>query len=182
MSMHTDEVQLDAMDRDQIKKMSEQTRDDLNADLITGEPGSHPIGTGIGATGGAATGAAIGSVGGPLGALVGGAIGAVVGGLAGKAAGEVIDPTHEEAYWREAHRTTPYYQTGFDYDRDYGSAYRLGYERRNLDKTSRFEEVESDLERQWNEVKGESRLKWQQAKQASRDAWNRLSDDDHTSR
>lgn len=43
----------DNMDRDQIKKMSEDTREDLNADPITGEPGSHPLGTGVGAAGGA---------------------------------------------------------------------------------------------------------------------------------
>lgn len=163
------------LDRDQIKKMSEQTREDLNADPITGEAGSHPVGTGIGAAGGAATGAAIGAVGGPLGALVGGAVGAIVGGLAGHAAGEAIDPTHEEAYWREAHSTTPYYQNDLNYDRDYGSAYRLGYEnRKHYDATHRFEDAEDDLRVKWEEVKGDSRLKWEDAKQASKDAWNRI--------
>lgn len=164
----------DQLDRDQIKHMSAETRDALNADPITGEAGAHPIGTGLGAAGGAATGAAIGSVGGPLGALVGGAVGAVVGGLAGKAAGEAVDPTHEEAYWREAHNTTPYYQSEFDYDRDYGAAYRLGYETRQHHPDHRFEDVEDELRLKWEQVKGESRLKWEQAKQATRDAWNRL--------
>ena len=32
---------------------------DSNPDPITGEPGSHPLGTGIGAASGAATGAAL---------------------------------------------------------------------------------------------------------------------------
>ena len=40
---------------------------DLNRDPITGEPGSHPIGTAVGGMGGAAAGAAIGAIGGPLG-------------------------------------------------------------------------------------------------------------------
>ncbi len=165
----------DNMDRDQIKKMSEDTREDLNADPITGEPGSHPLGTGVGAAGGAATGAAIGAVGGPLGALAGGAIGAVVGGLAGHAAGEAIDPTHEEAYWREAHVATPYYNDTLAYDRDYEAAYRLGYESRPLyGKDHRFEDADSDLERKWEEIKGESRLKWEEAKLATKDAWNRV--------
>lgn len=62
------------MDRDQIKQMSDDARSALNADPITGEPGAHPIGTGVGAAGGAATGAAIGSVAGPIGTLIGGAI------------------------------------------------------------------------------------------------------------
>ena len=67
---------------------------DLNPDLITGEPGSHPIGTGVGAAGGAAAGAAIGTaVGGPVGTVVGGIIGAVTGGLAGKDVAENLDPT-----------------------------------------------------------------------------------------
>ena len=56
---------------------------DLNRDPITGAPGSHPVGTGLGAAGGGAAGAAIGTaVGGPVGAVVGAAAGAVVGGLA----------------------------------------------------------------------------------------------------
>ena len=42
----------------------------------TGEPGSHPVGTGAGAAGGAATGAVAGAVvGGPVGAAVGAAVG-----------------------------------------------------------------------------------------------------------
>ena len=57
--------------------------DHLNRDPITGEPGSHPIGTAVGGLGGAAAGAAIGAIGGPLGMLIGGAIGAIAGGSAG---------------------------------------------------------------------------------------------------
>ena len=64
-----------------------------NRDPITGEPGSHPVGTGAGALAGGAAGAAAGSVGGPVGAAVGGAAGAVVGGLGGKAVAENFNPT-----------------------------------------------------------------------------------------
>ena len=78
----------DDFDREQIKNAPDEVKKELNADPITGEPGSHPVGTGLGAAGGAAAGAAVGSVGGPLGTLVGGAVGAVVGGLAGSAVGE----------------------------------------------------------------------------------------------
>lgn len=53
-------------------------------DPITGEPGAHPVGVGVGALGAGAAGAAIGSIGGPIGMLIGAAIGAVAGGLAGK--------------------------------------------------------------------------------------------------
>ena len=46
--------------------MANERGKDLNEDPITGEPGSHPVGTGLGAAGGAAAGAALGTaVGGP---------------------------------------------------------------------------------------------------------------------
>ena len=70
------------IDRDVVKNLPKEERDRLNADPITGEPGAHPVGTGLGAVGGAATGATVGALGGPVGAVVGGAVGAVVGGLA----------------------------------------------------------------------------------------------------
>src|SRR3954469_1546312 len=77
---------------------------DANRDPITGEPGSHPVGTGVGAAvGGAAAGAAVGSVAGPIGTVAGIIGGAVVGGLAGKGIAEKIDPTREDTYWRENH-------------------------------------------------------------------------------
>ena len=64
--------------------MNKDNRDrDINPDPVTGEPGSHPVGTGVGAAGGAVTGAAIGSAAGPVGTIVGGVIGAVAGGAAG---------------------------------------------------------------------------------------------------
>ena len=66
---------------------------DLNLDPITDEPGSHPLGTGVGAAGGAVAGAAIGAVAGPVGAAVGGVVGAIAGGLAGHAVGEQVNPT-----------------------------------------------------------------------------------------
>ena len=42
-----------------------------NRDPITGAPGAHPVGTGLGATGGALAGAAAGSLAGPVGTVVG---------------------------------------------------------------------------------------------------------------
>lgn len=165
----------DNIDRDAVKNMSEEAREDLNADPITGEPGSHPVGTGVGAAGGAAAGAAIGAVAGPLGALIGGAIGAVVGGGAGKAAAEAFDPTLEATYWRAEYAKSPSYVAGYDFDRDYHPAYAVGYANRHrYPADATFEQYESDLERSWNEVKGESRLKWEEAKLVARDAWHRL--------
>lgn len=153
------------------------TPGDRNADIITGESGSHPIGTGIGAAGGAAAGAAIGALGGPVGAVAGGVVGAVVGGLAGKGAAEAIDPTVEDTYWRTSYMSSPNFVKSNNYDyNDYGPAYRLGWESRASIADRKFDDVESDLASKWDGAKGSSRLKWNEAKPATRDAWQRVSD------
>src|SRR5688572_32678891 len=99
-----------------------------NRDPISGAPGAHPVGTGLGAAGGAAAGAAAGTaVGDPAGTLVGGVVGAIAGGLAGKGIAEMVDPTVEDAYWRDNFRNESYYSGSRDFD-FYGPAYRTGYE------------------------------------------------------
>ena len=144
-----------------------------NLDPISQEPGAHPVGTGVGAVvGGAGAGAAAGAFGGPVGALMGGVVGAVAGGLGGKAAAEAINPTDEEAYWRDNYHREPYYETGRTFD-DYGPAYRLGLEARG-DYTGTFEQTESRLATHWDGKKERSNLNWDQAKVASRAAWNRV--------
>jgi uncharacterized protein (TIGR02271 family) len=71
-----------------------RTDGSANRDPITGTPGAHPVGTGVGAiAGGVATGAAVGTVAGPIGTAVGAAVGAVAGGLVGKSVAEEVDPT-----------------------------------------------------------------------------------------
>ncbi|MBU5616063.1 hypothetical protein KPY62_02870 [Psychrobacter sp. TAE2020] len=162
------------IDRSEVKHMSKETRKDLNADIITGEPGSHPVGTTVGGVGGAIAGAAIGSMAGPLGTLIGGAIGAVAGGTAGHASAEAIDPTREEAYWRAEHANVGYYKDGYEFDRDMHPAYAVGYANRaRYPADANFDDHEADLRRSWEEVKGESRMEWNDARMASRDAWNR---------
>lgn len=144
---------------------------DLNRDPITDEPGAHPIGTGIGAAGGAVAGAAAGSIGGPVGAAVGGVVGAVVGGLAGKAAGEAVNPTAEEAFWRENYASQPYYEPGRSFD-DYGPAYRLGLSGRERYE-DRWTSVEPRLASEWESTRGNSTLNWERARPASEAAWSR---------
>ena len=99
---------------------------DANRDPLTGAPGAHPVGAGVGAAAGGATGAAIGSVVGPLGTALGAVIGAVAGGLAGKATAEAIDPTVEDAYWRDRYVSEPYYRDGYTYD-DLRAGLRRGH-------------------------------------------------------
>ena len=150
----------------------EREERDLNRDPITDEPGAHPIGTGLGAAGGAVAGAAAGAVAGPIGAAVGGVVGAVVGGLAGKAAGEAVNPTAEEAFWRENYDKEPYYEKGRSFD-DYSPAYRLGLSGRERYQDS-WNTAEPRLASEWESgSRGSSALDWQRASPASQAAWKR---------
>jgi uncharacterized protein (TIGR02284 family) len=144
---------------------------DLNRDPLTDEPGAHPVGTGIGATGGAVAGAAAGAIGGPIGVAVGGVVGAVVGGLAGKAAAEAVNPTVEEAHWRENYTREPYYEQGRSFD-DYAPAYRLGMTGRARHQD--WDTAEPRLASEWETARGGSSLSWPQAQPASRAAWDRV--------
>jgi uncharacterized protein (TIGR02271 family) len=147
---------------------------DENPDPISGAPGSHPIGTGVGAAGGGAAGAAIGAAGGPVGSAIGLVTGAVAGGLAGKGVAEAVNPTEEEAYWREHHARQPYSRPDRSYD-DYAGAYRTGFEgyARYASSGRRYEEVESDLRRDY-ESRGSSAVSWDEARSAARAAWDRI--------
>lgn len=145
----------------------------LNLDPITDAPGAHPVGTGLGAAmGGAAAGAAAGVLGGPVGALAGAVVGAVAGGLGGKAVAESVNPTAEEAYWRDNYQSEPYYEVGRTYD-DYAPAYRLGLHGRTR-YDGEFDDVESRLASDWESGRESSTLPWPEARPASRAAWDRV--------
>ncbi len=149
---------------------------DANRDPLTGAPGAHPLGTGVGAVvGGAAAGAATGTFAGPVGTVIGGAIGAVVGGLAGKEVAESIDPTAEDAYWRDNYSDRPYVDSTLGYD-EYRPAFGYGVSAYQKHAGRKFEDVEGDLSSGWNRARGKSSLEWAGARGATRDAWNRVSD------
>ncbi len=149
------------------------TSTDMNRDPISGAPGAHPIGTGVGSTAGAIAGATVGAVGGPVGMVVGGAIGAVVGGLGGKAAGEAVNPTAESAHWEANYANEPYHNKAYGYT-DYAPAYELGYQNRGKYAGKSFDEAESHLAGDWEHSKGTSKLAWNDAKHATRAAWHRV--------
>ena len=152
---------------------SYEPKQDLNPDPLTGTPGAHPVGTGVGAAGGAAAGAAAGAViGGPVGAVVGGVAGAVAGGLAGKGVAEAIDPTSEDAYWRETYPTRPYY-SGEPYE-NYQPAYQFGWEAFGRYSDRKFSDVESELQSDWEKSEHGAKLSWEHAKSAASDAWHRV--------
>src|SRR4051812_43133026 len=146
---------------------------DANRDPLTGEPGSHPVGTGVGAAGGAATGAAIGgAVGGPAGALIGAAVGGIAGGFAGRGIAEAVNPTEEDAYWRSNYAPRPYAQ-GRSYD-ELRPAYEYGWNSRVEHHGRKWNEAENDIKSGWEKTKDKSRLGWHEAKGAVEDAWNRV--------
>lgn len=149
----------------------EREERDMNRDPITDEPGAHPVGTGIGAAGGAMAGAAAGAMAGPVGAAIGGVVGAVVGGLAGKAAGESVNPTAEEAFWKDNYSKEPYYESGRSFD-DYGPAYRLGVSGRERYQDP-WTSVEPRLASEWESTRGNSTLNWDRARHASQAAYTR---------
>ena len=145
---------------------------DANRDPITGAPGAHPVGTGLGAAGGAAAGAAIGAAAGPVGAAVGIVAGAVAGGLAGKDVAEKIDPTVEDAYWKSNFSSRKYVERNADYA-TYQPAYRAGFEGRRQYAGKHYEEIEASLQKDYEKSKANAGLSWEKAKHAARDAWHR---------
>ena len=144
-----------------------------NPDPITGAPGSHPVGTGVGAAlgGAAAAGAVAGTAAGPIGTAVGAAVGAVVGGLAGKGIAEKVDPTREDAYWREHHARQGWAQ-GRAYD-EFQPAYRVGYEGyARYGGVGTFEDREAEVRRHYESL--QPKLRWEDARPASRAAWQKF--------
>ncbi|HSI52367.1 MAG TPA: glycine zipper domain-containing protein, partial [Ramlibacter sp.] len=99
-----------------------------------------------GVAGGAAAGAAAGGMTGPVGAAVGAAVGAVVGAMAGR--NMKVDPVAEDTYWRDNYSTRPYVTSGSSYD-DYAPAYRYGADSYSRYPGRSFDDVESDLSRDW---------------------------------
>lgn len=145
-------------------------------DPLSGEPGAHPIGTGVGATiGGVVAGAALGSVVGPAGTVIGMAIAATLGGLAGKGVAENIDPTAEDAYWQREYRNRPYVEPDATYD-SYGPAYAYGVSAYSRYEGRHFESVEPELQQDWEAIRGGADLPWVRARPAVKDAWQRMSE------
>jgi hypothetical protein len=133
--------------------------------------GEHHLAKGVGAGAGAATGAAIGAVAGPIGMAAGAAIGGIAGGALGKGAGHLVNPTEEDAYWRNNFQNQAYYTPGYTYD-DYAPAYALGYN--NAGRFPSYDSAETHMSDEWDRVRGNSRLSWDHAKLATRSAWNKI--------
>lgn len=146
---------------------------EMNRDPITGEPGAHPIGTGLGAASGAIAGALIGGIGGPIGAAAFGTLGAIAGGLAGRDAGEAVHPTGDEVHWRNSYRSEPYFSSLYNYE-DYAPAYRAAWIHRMSHPEGSWAQAEIDLKAGWEHCKDKSHLLWDDARHAAHAAWHRV--------
>jgi hypothetical protein len=119
---------------------------------------------------------------------VGAGVGTIAGGLAGHAAAEsvsptaapaddavaaMVDTTREDAYWREQFQAEPYYLAPYTYD-DYAPAFLTGYLGYSRLAGSRYDDIESDLERDYSANRAGSALGWLEAKPATRAAWQRV--------
>ena len=88
-----------------------------------------------------------------------------------------IDAEKHTGFWKGAHGSRGYVQSGQTYD-DYAPAYRLGWETaEHEDGATTFETLDSKLAAQWETAKGKSKLGWHNAKNAVRDAWNRAKEE-----
>jgi hypothetical protein len=87
----------------------------------------------------------------------------------------LIDPTAEEAYWRENYSSRPYVTRGANFN-EYRPAYRYGVDAYARREGRTFEQSEPELMREWDSAKGISSLTWEGAKLATRDAWQHVSD------
>ena len=147
-----------------------------NPDPLTGEPGSHVVGTGLGTAGGGLTGAAIGAaIAGPLGAAVGSVVGGVAGAYAGHGVAEAVNPTTvEEQYWREKHGEQPWADKDSPYEH-YAPAYRTGYEGAVKYAGKPYDLIENDLARDYEKNDANPTIPWDRARPAVKAAWDRLS-------
>lgn len=152
----------------------EDVEGSTNPDPISGEPGAHPLGTGIGAAAAGAVATAIGATVGPLGAIVGAILGSVIGGLMGKSAAEATNPTIDNTYDYAAHEEHAHTGSDRSYEA-YELAYHLGYEGYSLysDGHTTYQEIEPALQRTYEARNDGSSVSWNSARYAVRDAWER---------
>ncbi len=81
------------------------------------------------------------------------------------------NPTEYSSHFEKEYRSAPYYINGSEW-RDYQPAYKYGYDTYGQHRGRTFDDVESELERNWNASRADSRLAWNDARQAVRDGWH----------
>ena len=141
------------------------------SDGLVGVPGGHPLAAVVGAVAvAAASGAVIGSAAGPVGTVIGAVPGAVVGGMGGDAIASSVEEAHDAGYWRDHYSRRPYVDPGASYA-GFGPAFAFGSPARLRHQGRSFDQMQSDLMRDWDDARGTSTLPWDRARHAARDAW-----------
>lgn len=85
----------------------------------------------------------------------------------------IIDPAHEQAWWRQHFQSRPYVAPDAVFI-DYGPAYGMGVDAYGRYPGSSFVEIEPELARDWDLVRGQSVLSWAHARPAALEAWQRV--------
>jgi hypothetical protein len=169
------------MHQENTMHTSEPSRDKDNGHATKQAPGGKAVNrvatvATSAALGGAGAGAIAGAIAGPVGAAVGAAIGAVAASFAGNSVAAAVEKdvqAAEAAYWRDNYQHRPYVDSAAQFD-DYGPAYAWGVVGHSRHAGRSFDEVESELSREWPTARGNSTLDWGRARPATRDAWDRL--------
>lgn len=149
---------------------------DANRDPLTGQPGSHPVGTTLGAAVAGAAGTVVGAgVAGPLGAVVGAGLGVAAGAALGHNAAETANPTYldVEPELIERFPERPY-AAGQEYPQ-YRDAYRFGVEERTKlgdGKVDWDDRLEGNLRTRWDATRSKAGMAWDNARDAVRDSWH----------
>ena len=152
--------------------LKHDARPDPMADAVNAPEGGSDVSN---AAGGAAAGAIAGTViAGPVGTVIGAAMGAIAGGIASLRDADAIDPSQEDAYWREHFVNRSYVENGSSFD-DYGPAFGYGVNAYTQYAGRTFDSIETDLSHGWKTARGGSKLDWDRARNATRDAWDRVS-------
>ncbi len=164
---------MDEQSEQQTNQGSDKSNADANPDPITGEHGSHPIGTGVGAAGGGLTGVAIGAaIGGPVGAAIGAVVGGVAGAYSGRGVAEMLHPTEDEKSWREHHAEQEWKDEPYE---NYHPAYTAGFEAARRHAGIRYEDIEPTVARDYDKNDANPAIPWDRARPAVRSAWHRVS-------
>jgi hypothetical protein len=85
-----------------------------------------------------------------------------------------LDWTDEDEYWRSNYRNRPYAASADREYEYYQPGYRYGYDAATRYQDRTWDEVESDLSRDWSTYDDRGTSTWEQMKGAVRDAWDRI--------
>ena len=88
-----------------------------------------------------------------------------------------MNPTVEEAYWRENFKSRPYYREGLSYADTSRLIATDGKRRFARESQPRAGQAEADLQKGWENAMAATYRPWAKTRGATRDAWDRVHGD-----